>query len=143
MVSRGGNQTSNLSTWCEARRRNQRVATDANNEGGQAETNEQPFRPATRSSWGVIFNPFNPVISNPDNLGRVKYLRLLSHQRHIANYLGCLYGEETVVGYTVFHCGDRELIPHLIYFTISSYLQESDKTPGFLIDSGNTYSRRI
>ena len=79
-----------------------------------------------------------PVISNPDNLSRVKYLRLLSHQRHIANYLGCLFGEETVVGYTVLH-GFRELIPHLIYRTIRSYLQESDLTPGFLIDLGDTY----
>jgi len=77
--------------------------------------------------------------SNPNNLGRVKYLRLLSHQRHIANYLGCLFGEETVVGYTVLH-GFRELIPHLIYRTIRSYLQESDLTPGFLIDLGDTYS---
>ena len=81
----------------------------------------------------------NPVISNPHNLGRVKYLRLLSHQRHIANYLGCLFGEETVVGYTVFHRGYRELQPHLIR-TISSYLQESDQIPGFLIDLGDTYS---
>jgi hypothetical protein len=54
--------------------------------------------------------------------------------------LGCLFGKERVVGYTIFHCGDRELIPHLIYCTISSYLQESDKTLGFLIDSGDTYS---
>jgi len=81
-----------------------------------------------------------PVISNPDNLGRVKYLRLLSHQRHIANYLGCLFGEETVVGYTVFRHGYRELQPHLIHRTISSYLQESDQIPGFLIDLGDTYS---
>ena len=63
--------------------------------------------------------------SNPNNLGRVKYLRLLSHQRHIANYLGCLFGEETVVRYTVLH-GFRELIPHLIYRTISSYLHLGD-----------------
>ena len=81
-----------------------------------------------------------PVISNPDNLGRVKYLRLLSHQRHIANYLGCLFGEETVVGYTVFLRGYRELHPHLIHRTILSYLQESDQIPGFLIDLGDTYS---
>ncbi len=81
----------------------------------------------------------NPMISNPHNLGRVKYLRLLSHQRHIANYLGCLFGEETVVGYTIFHRGYRELPPHLIR-TISSYLQESDQIPGFLIDLGDTYS---
>ena len=40
---------------------------------------------------------FTLMIGNPDNLGRVKFLRLLSHQRHIANYLGCLFGEETVV----------------------------------------------
>ena len=80
------------------------------------------------------------MISNPDNLGRVKYLRLLSHQRHIANYLGCLFGEATVVGYTIFSRGYRELQPHLIHRTISSYLQESDQIPGFLIDLGDTYS---
>ncbi len=79
------------------------------------------------------------MISNPHNLGCVKYLLLLSHQRHIANYFGCLFGEETVVGYTVFHRGYRELQPHLIR-TISSYLQESDQIPGFLIYLGNTYS---
>ena len=82
----------------------------------------------------------DPVISNPDNLGRVKFRRLLSHQRHIANYLGCLFGEATVVGYTVFYRGYRELEPRMIHRTISSYLQESDEIPGFLIDLGDTYS---
>ena len=87
----------------------------------------------------------DPVISNPDNLGRVKFRRLLSHQRHIANYLGCLFGEATVVGYTVFSRGyagsyNPELQPHLIHHTILSYLQESDQIPGFLIDLGDTYS---
>mgnify|MGYP000919399891 FL=1 len=77
--------------------------------------------------------------SNPNNLGHVKYLRLLSHQRPIANYLGYLFGEDTVVRYTVLH-GFRELIPHLIYRTVRSYLQESNLTPGFLIDLGDTYS---
>ena len=40
---------------------------------------------------------FTLMIGNPGNLGRVKFLQLLSHQRHIANYLGCLFGEETIV----------------------------------------------
>jgi hypothetical protein len=80
------------------------------------------------------------MIANPYNLGRVKFLRLLSHQRHIANYLACEFGKETVVGYTVFHRGHSELQPHLIYRTISEYLYESDLIPGFLIDLGDTYS---
>jgi hypothetical protein len=80
------------------------------------------------------------VISNPNQFGRVKYLRLLSHQWHIANYLGCLFSEETVVGYTVFRRGYRQLQPLQIHRTIASYLQESDQIPGFLIDLGDTYS---
>ena len=80
------------------------------------------------------------VISNPYQFGRVKYLRLLSHQRHIANYLGCLFSEETVVGYTVFRRGYRQLQPLQIHRTIASYLQESDEIPGFLIDLGDTYA---
>ena len=86
-------------------------------------------------------NALSPVIPNPDNLGRVKYLRLLSHQRHIANYLGCLFGGETVVRFTVFCRGFREFQPLAVrYRTILSYLEESDETPGFLIDLGDTYS---
>ena len=79
------------------------------------------------------------MISNPDNLGRDIFLRLLSHEHHIANYLGCLFGKETVIGYTVFRRGYRELIPHSIRCTILSYLQQSNYTPGFLIDLGDTY----
>ena len=78
------------------------------------------------------------MIANPDNFGRVKFLRLLSHQRHIANYLGCLLGEETVVGFTVHFPGRGELI----WQTISYYLQQSDITPGFLIDLGDSYCIR-
>ena len=86
-------------------------------------------------------NALSPVIPNPDNLGRVKYLRLLSHQRHIANYLGCLFGGETVVRFTVFCRGFREFQPLAVrYRTILSYLEESDETPGFLIDLGDTYN---
>jgi len=78
------------------------------------------------------------MIANPDTFGRVKFLRLLSHQRHIANYLGCLFGEETVVGFTVHFRGRNELIRR----TISYYLQQSDVIPGFLIDLGDSYCVR-
>jgi len=53
--------------------------------------------------------------------------------------LGCLFGEETVVKYTVFYRGYRELKPQTISCTISYYLQQSDHIPGFLIDLGDTY----
>ena len=79
------------------------------------------------------------MIGNPDNLGRVEFLRLLSHQCHIANYLGCLLVKETVIGYTVFYRGYRELKPQTIRRTISYYKQQSDNTPGFLIELGDTY----
>ena len=68
---------------------------------------------------------------NPNNLGRRTYLRLLSHQRHIAYYLGCIFHTYTVVGFTV--------VPQEFRRTIASYLEESDKDAGFLIDLGDTY----
>ena len=69
---------------------------------------------------------------NPNKLGRRKYLRLLlSHQRHIAYYLGCLFHSYTIVGFTV--------VPQEFRRTIASYLEESDKGAGFLIDLGDTY----
>ena len=75
------------------------------------------------------------MIANPDNLSRVKFLRLLSHQRHIANYFVSLFGEETVVGYTVLFRGRDELMRR----TISYYLRQSGDIPGFLIDLGDSY----
>jgi hypothetical protein len=68
---------------------------------------------------------------NPNNLGRRTYLRLLSHQRHIAYYLGCIFHTYTVVGFTV--------VPQEFCRMIASYLEESDKDAGFLINLGDTY----
>ena len=68
---------------------------------------------------------------NPNNLGRRTYLRLLSHQRHIAYYLGCLFHTYTIVRFTV--------VPQEFRQTIASYLEESDKDAGFLINLGDTY----
>ena len=68
---------------------------------------------------------------NPNKLGCRKYLHLLSHQRHIAYYLGCIFHTYTVVGFTV--------VPQEFLRTIASYLEESDKDAGFLIDLGDTY----
>jgi len=66
----------------------------------------------------------------PNNLGRRTYLRLLSHQRHIAYYLGCIFHTYTV-GFTV--------VPQEFRRTIASYLEESDKDASFLINLGDTY----
>ncbi len=71
------------------------------------------------------------MVFNPNNLGRRTYLHLLSHQRHIAYYLGCILYTDNIVGFTI--------IPQEICRTISFYLQESDKGPGFLINLGDTY----
>jgi hypothetical protein len=71
------------------------------------------------------------MVMNPNNLGRRTYLCLLSHQQHITYYLGCIIDTDTIVGFTV--------VPQEIRGTISFYLQESDKGPGFLIDLGDTY----
>jgi len=68
---------------------------------------------------------------NPNNLGRRTYLRLLSHQCHIAYYLGCIFYTYTVVGFSV--------VPHEFCRMIASYLEESNKDAGFLIDLGDTY----
>ncbi len=71
------------------------------------------------------------MVYNPNNLSRRTYLCLLSHQQHIAYYLGCIFSTDTIVGFTV--------VPQEIRRTISFYLQESDKGPGFLIHLGDTY----
>ena len=71
------------------------------------------------------------MVMNPNNLGRRTYLHLLSHQGHIAYYLGCIFDTHTIVGFTI--------VPQEIHHTISFHLQESDKGPGFLIDLGDTY----
>ncbi len=66
--------------------------------------------------------------------GQVRYRRLLSHQRHIAYYLACIFGTGTIVYFS-------SPLPNnsVVRCSLRDYLRRSDYESGFLVDGGDTY----